>query len=199
MIKKYNSIYSNLQLGSKVTILLSLVFLGGIVLTGLILNTILLANAEKQIASEATGILQTITSVREYNSAQIMPELSERFETEYLPQTIPTYAVKEVFKNLRQNRGYENYFYKDAALNPTNPVDQADDFETELVKRFRQKNDIQQLVGYRNIDNNQKYFIARPFAVTKLSCLRCHSTPEAAPKTMVDNYGVTGGFGWKLN
>ncbi len=199
MFRKYHSIYRSLKLGNKVTILLLLVFLSGIVFTGIALNFILLANAENQITSEALGILQTITSVREYNSAQVMPELTERFETEYLPQTIPTYAVREVFENLRQNKDYENYFYKDATLNPVNPRDQADDFETDLIKRFRQENDLEQLTGYLDTLNDKKFFIARPFAVTKASCLECHSTPEAAPKSMIEHYGVADGFGWKLN
>ena len=119
MLREYNSIYRNLKLSNKVTILLLLVFLGGIVITAIALNIILLSNAEKHITSEATGILQTITSVREYNSAQVMPELSERFETEYLPQTIPTYAVREVFETLRQDQDYANYFYNFLAGVPT--------------------------------------------------------------------------------
>ena len=199
MLRKYDSIYRNLKLGNKVTILLLLVFLIGIVLSGIALNTILLINAERRIESEAMAMIQTITSVREYNSEQVMPELSERFETEYLPQTIPTYAVQEVFQKLRQDKNYENYFYKDATLKPLNSINQADDFETDLVKRFRQKNDLKQLKGFRDSPSGKKYFIARPFAVNKPSCLKCHSTPEVAPKSMIEHYGIANGFGWKLN
>jgi protein-histidine pros-kinase len=31
------------------------------------------------------------------------------------------------------------------------------------------------------------------------ACLYCHSTVDAAPKTLVDKYGPANGFGWKLN
>ncbi|WP_338022370.1 c-type heme family protein [Argonema antarcticum] len=31
------------------------------------------------------------------------------------------------------------------------------------------------------------------------SCLRCHSTPAAAPKSQIATYGSENGFGWKLN
>ncbi len=31
------------------------------------------------------------------------------------------------------------------------------------------------------------------------ACLACHSTVDAAPKTLVDKYGPANGFGWKLN
>ena len=199
MLREYDAIYRNLKLGNKVTILLLLVFLIGIVLTGIALNTIISINTEKHITSEAMGMIRTITAVREYNSAQVMPELSERFETEYLPQAIPTYAVREVFENLRQDTDYENYFYKDATLNPTNPRDRADDFETNIVQRFRQNNDLQQLTGFRDTPSGKQFYIALPFAVTKPSCLECHSTPEVAPKSMIEHYGVANGFGWKLD
>ena len=55
------------------------------------------------------------------------------------------------------------------------------------------------MTGYLNTSRGKKYFIARPFAVTKTSCLECHSTPEVAPKSMIEHYGATNGFGWKLN
>ena len=39
---------------------------------------------------------------------------------------------------------------------------------------------------------------ARPVRVDDQACLACHSTPEAAPPTMIDVYGRQNGFGWKL-
>jgi len=43
------------------------------------------------------------------------------------------------------------------------------------------------------------FYIARPLAITKESCLRCYSTPEAAPKVSWQTHGKENGFGWKLN
>ena len=39
--------------------------------------------------------------------------------------------------------------------------------------------------------------MARPLKVGSAACLACHSTPEAAPATMVALYGPQNGFGWK--
>jgi hypothetical protein len=39
-----------------------------------------------------------------------------------------------VFERLRQTETYANFSYKDATLNPTNPKDKADDFETALIE-----------------------------------------------------------------
>jgi methyl-accepting chemotaxis protein len=39
--------------------------------------------------------------------------------------------------------------------------------------------------------------VARPLRITNPACLQCHSSVEAAPKTMVDKYGPANGFGWQ--
>jgi HAMP domain-containing protein len=40
--------------------------------------------------------------------------------------------------------------------------------------------------------------LARPI-VNTAPCLTCHSTPDAAPKSMIALYGTQNGFGWKPN
>src|SRR5437868_2280322 len=39
--------------------------------------------------------------------------------------------------------------------------------------------------------------LSRPLKVGSAACLTCHSTPDAAPPTMVALYGSQNGFGWK--
>ena len=46
---------------------------------------------------------------------------------------------------------------------------------------------------------SHKRYMARPIQVGNPACLGCHSTPDAAPATMVKLYGSANGFGWKLN
>ena len=42
-------------------------------------------------------------------------------------------------------------------------------------------------------------YLARPIQIKDPACLVCHSTPDAAPRTMIDTYGSVNGFGWKVN
>jgi HAMP domain-containing protein len=42
-------------------------------------------------------------------------------------------------------------------------------------------------------------YIARPIKIGNPACLDCHSTPAAAPGSLVRAYGKDGGFGWKLD
>ncbi len=46
---------------------------------------------------------------------------------------------------------------------------------------------------------NEVFYTARPLVVSQSSCLQCHSFPEVAPKTMIEQYGQDNGFGWHLN
>lgn len=84
-------------------------------------------------------------------------------------------------------------------LNPTNIQDKADYFEEDLVKRFSLDKNIKELSGFRSIGNQDFFYIAQPISVTDATCLKCHSTPEVAPKEMIKIYGSKNGFGWKLN
>jgi HAMP domain-containing protein len=107
--------------------------------------------------------------------------------------------VREVFEILRKDPSYNQFFYKEATLNPTNLRDKADTFEAKIVEQFRSQTNLKELTGFRPSPSGDLFYIARPLAVTKESCLVCHSTPDAAPKSLVATYGSENGFGWKLN
>lgn len=129
------------------------------------------------------------------------PLFTQEFETApaFAPESVPTYAVREVFEKLRQNENYANFFYKDATLNPTNIRDKADDFETALIERFRKQPELKELSGFRMLPQGKVFYIAHPFAITDPNCLQCHTTPDMAPKSQITTYGSNNGFGWQLN
>jgi HAMP domain-containing protein len=195
------SSFKNVKLGTKFNLLLMLVFIIGISLSGAVLSTVLQQRAQDEVSSRAQIIIQTINSIRNYTQEQVNPFLAPRLETEpeFIPQAIPTFSAREVFEDFRKNEEYKNFFYKDAAPNPTNLRDKADHFETELVEYFRNHPDIKEVSDFRTLPEGKVFYMARPFAITKQQCLQCHSTPAIAPKSLVENYGPENGFGWKLN
>ena len=190
-----------LNIGRKFNLLLAILFLVGFLSTGLGFAAILNWNAENQVASKASILLQTMVSVRNYTSSQVTPELADRLlsESEFLPQTVPGYSAREVFEGLRSESAYGEFFYKEATLNPTNLRDKADQFEAEIVKNFRQDSNLSEAKGYRSSPSGKLYYIARPIRILKESCLQCHSTPSAAPPSLINTYGSDNGFGWQLN
>ncbi|BAZ22994.1 putative sensor with HAMP domain protein [Kalymmatonema gypsitolerans NIES-4073] len=201
MLRKFSFYFKNLRLAKKLTVLLLIIFIGGITLSGLALANILNYKAQDEISSNAWLLFRIINSVRSYTNDEVNPELEQRLgKDEFAAQTIPSYSSRRVFEKLRNdNDAYKDFFYKDAMLNPTNIRDKADSFETEIVQKFRQNKNLKEMSGFRSFDKEKFYYIARPLAITESSCLRCHSTPEAAPKNMIKIYGTEHGFGWKLN
>lgn len=193
--------FKNLKLGTKLNLLLLLIFLGVVGTSGLALSKILGDNAKEKVASQAFLLLETMSSVRDYTADQINPELAPRLEKEdwFLPQTVPAYSAREVFEKLRKREQYSNFFYKEATLNPTNPRDKTDSFETSVVEKFRKQSELKEVTGFRSLPSGEIFYVARPLVVSEQSCLRCHSTPEQAPKSQIATYGRDNGFGWKLN
>ncbi|AFY69007.1 histidine kinase HAMP region domain protein [Thalassoporum mexicanum PCC 7367] len=191
----------NLRLGSKFNLLLIGVFLIGILLSGTALSVILSRNAADQISLKASILIQTMNAVRQYTNDQVNPELAPRLEVEddFLPETVPGYSAREVFEYFRSDPEYRDFFYKEATLNPTNLRDKADPFETELVNSFRENDSLKELRGNRSLPSGNLYYIARPIKIVQETCLRCHSTPEAAPASQIATYGDQNGFGWQLN
>ena len=192
--------WRNWSLSTKFTLLLAAVFLAGATVGGLVLWQVLQVRAEAEVASKSAALLQTINSVRSYTNDHITPLLqnSAEMQDKFHPETIPSFAAREVFEHLRQDKKYESYFYKDATLNPTNPRDQADSFETDLVNQMRRESR-PEYSAFRTMEGQRQYYVAHPIRITSEKCLTCHSDPAVAPKNMLTNYGSQNGFGWKLN
>ncbi|NEQ43841.1 MAG: DUF3365 domain-containing protein [Leptolyngbya sp. SIOISBB] len=190
----------NLQLGQKFTLLLVLVFLGGVLASSVALSSVLNRSTQGQLTTKALMLMETMNSIRGYTSEHVQPEIADRLDEEFLPESVPAYSAREVFETFRLNPTYSDFFYKEATLNPTNLRDKADAFETELVNDFRANpNSAAEVSGFRSTPAGDLYYIARPIKISQPSCLECHSTPAAAPASMIERYGADNGFGWELD
>lgn len=189
-----------LNLEAKFNVFLAIVFIVGSIVSGSLLFKVLEQHAEAEVSSKAELIIQTMNSVRDYTSGNIAPLLNPRLETDqtFIPETIPAFSATEVFQKLRRNEAYRSFFYKEATLNPTNLRDKVDSFENTLVERFRNEAATKKLSGFRDLPGGKIFYIAHPLQIKKQSCLRCHSTPNRAPKSLINTYGSDNGFGWKL-
>jgi protein-histidine pros-kinase len=142
-------------------------------------------------------IMEAALAVRSYTNTQIKPLLETQIKYSFLPQSVPAYSANEYFNTLRKK--FPDYSYKEATLNPTNPINRATDWEADIVNNFRQSPDRAEMVGERDTPNGRALYIARPMKIKDPKCLYCHDTAEMAPKTMIERYGSDNGFGWTLN
>ncbi len=187
-----------MKLLAKFNVLLILLFGIGLLFVSELSRRFLEENARQQTLQQAKLMISSARSTRDYTDQELdpllktVPESSKRF----LPQTIPFYAATVTFDHLRKD--YPDYTYKEAALNPTNPRDRADQWEADIIEYFRNHPEEKQLIGERQTAMGTSIYLSQPIAADA-SCLTCHSSPATAPRTQILTYGSANGFGWKKN
>jgi hypothetical protein len=154
--------------------------------------------AERETITRANMLLSTMNSVRRYTTSNVRPALTTRYGGEFVREMVPGFSAKAVFEEFRKDATYKDFLYKEAAPNPTNRANKADDFERGLVERFKTDPNEKELQGRRVVNGVENYYIARPMRIADASCLDCHTTPDKAPPEQVAMYGSDTGFGWKM-
>lgn len=100
----------------------------------------------------------------------------------------------DFYNEEREKVGLPSIYYKLAALNPRNPLNQADDYEKELIEMFRNNPDLTREV-HVYVDNGQRYYhVAIPFLRNNNQCLLCHGKRENSPPDLQELYPGEGGF-----
>jgi len=185
----------NLRLKANlVLIALFLAFAAG---GGWYLNKLLKKENNEHVVKQATILMESALAVRSYTVDLIKPQLDPMLDQKFLPQTVPAFAATETFERFRKK--FNNFKYKEAVLDPTNPRDLADEQERAIIGRFVDDPSLKETSGeiFRNL--SRFYYVARPIQITNPACLACHDTPDRSPPTMRQIYGDKGGYGWKHN
>ena len=184
-------------LRTKFNLVLAVVFLGGLVATGVVSRMLLQQNAREEVVHDAELMMESALAIRSYTVDRVRPKLQPMLTETFLPETVPAFAATETLNKLKDK--YQDYAYKEATLNPTNPRDRTTDWEADIVRTFRQFPERGEIVGERDTATGRILYIARPIQITNAACLECHSTPDRAPESMVRIYGPGNGFGWNHN
>ena len=186
-----------MRLVIKFNLALVAAFLVGFVAAGLVSRGLLQENARQEVLQNARMIMASASASRSYTSAQVAPLLRQLPTDDFLPQTVPAFGATEQFNTLHSQ--FPDFSYKEATLNPTNLRDKATDWEADIVQRFRQVPDQTELAVERETPTGRSLALAKPIRIDDPDCLTCHSTVDAAPKSLLSKYGPANGFGWKLH
>jgi HAMP domain-containing protein len=178
----------------RINLALGAVFVVAALITGYACRTILEANAQREVFAQAGLMMDSALAIRDYTANEILPLLSERFPKDFPPQSVPFYAATQNFLRLRER--HPEYTYKEATLNPMNPRDRPADWEGDIIQRFRNDAHTQEVVGERDTPIGKSLYVARPIR-NEAECSACHSSPSAAPPTLIARYGSSNGFGWQ--
>jgi HAMP domain-containing protein len=208
-----------MRLLAKFSLIFVVVFGVGLAAATYLLYGLLQRNAREQVLYNAQLMMETALAMRSYTIDQVKPAITETMDQQrsqahdqtdevfrelcakrgligqrvFRPQTVPAFAATELFAQLRKN--YPDYFYKEAAQNPTNPRNRAVSWEEDIIKAFKNHPDMNVFEGERDTPLGRSLFLARPMHSPK-ACLECHGSPEAAPPEMLKLYGNANGFGW---
>ena len=201
MLKKLKRTFNDFNLSRKFNTVLLTVLVFGVITSGVSFSFLQESAAEKEVTQQALLLMETMNSVRQYTSEHVKPLLAsqQQVQEEFIAETVPAYSANTVFANFTDSPDFEAFSYREATLNPTNLNDLADDFEEKIVTKFREQLANSELKGFRTMDDGKQFYIARPIAIGKESCLECHGVPANAPAAMLVSYGDQNGFGWELN
>jgi len=184
-------------LRAKFNLVLLAAFVVGLALAASISYKIVNDNARREVAHEAAIMITAATAIRDYTSKEIKPLIVDQLKVRFLPHTVSSWAAQT---NLREvSAQFPDYAYKEAALNPTNPADRATEWEADIIAEFQRNLSLKELTTVRDTPAGPIMSVSRPIRIVDKDCLVCHSTPAAAPPTMIDLYGSANGFGWQMN
>ena len=153
-------------------------------------------HANEEVMLRARLLLDSARAVRSYIGDSVQPLLTPPKTADFVMQSTPAFGARETFDRFRKI--YPDYSYREAALNPTNTANRALSWETDIIRRFAENDGLKEQIGEHVEGGDRFLYIAEPIRITDPGCLTCHSTPEAAPKGLVAQYGTGGGFGWQL-
>ncbi len=184
-----------MKLQTKFNLAMLAAFAVGLGLAALLAFRISYDTARHDVLRQAALMASEGEGASRYTDQEVAPQLEKA--SGFAPQSIPFLAAQDEFRRVQKD--WPDYSYKDAALNPTDPMDKASDWEAGIINRFRQDATLKQIVSQRDTADGPILSLSKPITITDSGCLQCHSTPDKAPAAMVALYGTTAGFGWKPN
>lgn len=184
-------------LRTKFNLLLLAVLLPALLLSATVTWTLLQKQAREEVIHSAELMTEAAQAIRRYTVEEIRPLIDQDPYPEFLPQTVPAYAATSAIG--RFSRDFNDFLYKEATLNPTNPRDRAVDWESDIIQEFKRDAELTFLDGERATPTGAMLYTARPIVIEDGACLVCHSTAEKAPASLIAKYGNANGFGWQMN
>jgi HAMP domain-containing protein len=185
-----------MSLRVKFNIVMLAAFVAGLSLAFMFVSTLSQREARRSVLAEAAVMMGELDSTINYTNSDVAPLLARQMKVQFLPQAIPFFTAQKTFNLLAKQ--FPDYTLRQPTLNPTNRADRPTPWENTLVDRFINDPHLKTLTVERQTDTGPILSYARPVRITDPACLACHSTPDAAPPTMIDVYGRNHGFGWKV-
>ncbi len=114
----------------------------------------------------------------------------------FIPEAMSTSFVGREIMSIFHKR-FPEFLYKRAAGNPRNSINQADEFEMNMLRWFTEHPKSNQWSGMIK-KGARSYYVKMMAIKAETGCLTCHGAFQDAPKALKDIYGSKGGYGYKV-
>jgi protein-histidine pros-kinase len=175
-------------LRAKFNLVILAAFAVGFLIAAIVLNRVFVNSARDQVLQNARIMMSAANAIRNYTAQELFPLLPMEHDGKFVAETIPAFAAQKNFSAVQA--AFPGYSYREPALNPTNPANRAQDWESDIIGLFRNEPGRQELVVERDTPFGPTLNLAQPIAVRDQACLSCHSTPSAAPVALTQSYGT---------
>ncbi|WP_432735743.1 c-type heme family protein [Maridesulfovibrio sp. FT414] len=173
-------------------------FFLSLTLTSLVIGGVLFAGfsmhmskvLENVVREKARMVFGQVDSVQNYVRGVLRPQMYKELPDKFVIQAMSSSFVTRNIMD-REQQASPSFVYRRVAHGARNPDYEAKGIELELISHFRKNPGQTFWEGYKNIDGERHFVMARP-AVFKESCLRCHGRVEDAPVELVQLYGNRG-------
>lgn len=186
-------IFEQLSLKKRFAVLMVMFYAISLPVISLITYYVLKQHAIATAYDSARLYLSFFNAARHYVGEELRPvlrrELPHRFILEGMSRS---YVAGSIARGV--SKEHPGYLFKHASLNPRNPANRADEFETKLINRFRDNQEVREWKGLIVKGGGRYYVLARSGSAIEASCLSCHGAPDAAPREMIAKYGAVAGF-----
>ena len=195
---------TSLSMRTYIFIMLGVLFFLITMFTVFFVNSNLREQALLEAESKARLLLDANLATHTYFTKVLKPSLFQTLQphttTDYFDPTwmSSTYAVgqmQQFFKHFSS----EPYFYKEASIDARSFENEADDEEKVFLGQLKNNRNLTTKSSIRIIEEKPYLTVMRRGEDMESSCLRCHSTPEEAPKDLVIRYGPEKSFNRKVN
>ncbi len=173
-------------------------FITGLVLAVIILGSMVSAISyfhvtnvlEEEVQDRAELIFTHVDSIQHYMRDTLRPSMYQRLPASFVIEAMSSsYMSRKIMAPV--NNPQKGIIYRRVAIEARNPDYEANDHERQLIRYFRQDAGLKLWQGYKILDGNRYYIMARPVRFEK-SCMYCHGTPEQAPAELLERYGQRG-------
>ncbi len=193
--------FSSSSLNVRLTVLLVIIFAATAAPGIVIVRSQMIHQALAQAEKDARIILNNRHATKVFYTKDLQPPLLELIKAHGLTDDYfdPAwmyggYANRKITQYVKEN-GFTAFNYKNAAVDARSPANEANAYERGFLEKRKAENSLEEWSGTIDIDGQPYYVLMIPNEQRYTeSCMRCHSTPDRAPKELLDRYGSERSF-----